>query len=617
MGFSKIQMGAVSSPRLFSHRKIGRFAATVVVCGLIAANPLRTLAQTSPNSGVPNYRDPQGRYTLRIPQGWSASQMNSDAVQVSSGTAYVTMVVVASTDTALMISSTAASIGKQWKNFAEMRRGTANFGGRTGQFVTYSGVNPKGSDSYLQMLASTDGSLTYLLMTSAPKADFNRLKSAFDQIEQSFAITHSAKGLESSVPIPAGALESSSSLRTPPQPPAPPRPPSSSPPPAAPPPARPPAPPGPGSKSTAPGGANVYRMKLVRIVDERGFERPMTALTLLIPTDWQFQGSVQYGPGPGCHANLVRLVFRASSPDGRLSIELFPGNAWQWTDDLNMRNMMQASNQQMAQYGVHGCEIMAPMSADAYLRRRVLPGVRRDARVAGSEPMPEAAERLQEEAVWLQQIAAKAGIRVNLRSDVSRVRVSYVLGGAPVEEWFTAMTSSAAMPGPSFNIRTGQAGQVLYYTNSADHVFSMRAPQGQLDGQEKFFQLIMGTVHVDPQWQDRVEQVIANLAAQDTKGANDRSAIIAKAGQEMAKMIHDSYQNATTSRDHAMEGWSQYMRGVQTFRNPNTGEKVELSNEYGYAWAASDRTYVLTDSANFNPNSSLQGTFTRMEQVPR
>ena len=380
---------------------------------------------------------------------------------------------------------------------------------------------------------------------------------------------------------------------------------------SAPPAARPPG----SQASAAPAGGNFYRMKLARIVDERGFERPMTALTLLLPTDWQFQGSVQYAQATGCHANIVQLIFRAGSQDGRVAIELFPGNTWQWTDDPNMRNMLQTSNQQMARFGRRGCDIMAPMTAEEFLRRQVLPSARRGAAVAGSEAMPDAEARMQEEAREAQQAAARQGIRVNVRSSAGRVRVSYALGGQPVEEWFTAMTSSISMAGPSFNMRTGRMGQAVYYSSTADHVFGMRAPQGQLDAQEKLFQLVMSTVRVDPQWQARVQQVIANLQAQDSKGAADRSAIATKAGQDMSKIIHDTYQNATTSREHSMEGWSQYMRGVETFRNPNTGDTVELSNQYGHAWAGPDGTYVVTDSASFNPNSSLQGNWTRLEAV--
>jgi hypothetical protein len=562
---------------------------TLAAMGLLAGMAIPAAAQSGSA-----YRDVQGRYTLRIPSGWSTVQMNSDAVQFNSGAAFVTMLVLPGTDIDMMLNTIGTSTGQQWKNFTEARRGDAKFGGRTGKYVTYSGVNPMGADSFFQMLSIADGQVLYLLMTSAPKAEFTRMKGAFDQIEQSFTLTPAGKGTDALPPAPAGAIEGPKSQS-----------------------AMPPAPNPSPSRLAAPtagtGGGNVYRMKKVRIVDERGFEQPMTALSLLIPTDWQFQGSVQYGQGAGCHANLVHLVFRATSPDGRLAIELFPGNSWQWTDDLNMRNMMQQSNQQMARFGARGCDIMAPMTADEFLRRSILPAVRRGARVIGAEAMPDAMQRMQEEASEAQQLAARQGIRVNIRANAGRVRVSDTQG----EEWFTAMTTSIAMAGPSFNIRTGRMGQAQYYSSTADHVFAVRAPEGQLDAQEKFFQMVLGTVHVDPQWQARVEQAIATLNAQDIKGANDRSAIATKAGQDMAKMIHDSYQNATNSREHSMAAWSQYMRGVQSFRNPNTGEVVELSNQYGNAWAGADGTFVVTDSGSFNPNSSLQGSWTKLETVPR
>jgi hypothetical protein len=560
--------------------RVALFAAAVGLVGTL----FPAIAQRPPD-----YRDPRGRFTLQVPPGWNTTQMNSDAVQFAGAPAYVTMMVLPSNDPVLMMNSIAKQTGTQWRNFMETGRGATNLGGRTGQFVTYSGTNPMGADSNLQLIGVTDGPSTYLLMISAPKADFQRLKNTFAQIEQSFTLTAAAKPPEISKSGPASVASK--------QPPAAPIPPQDIP--------------------AAGGNGNVYRMKLVRIVDERGFERPMTALTLLIPADWQFQGSVQYGQATGCHANLVNLTLRAVSPDNRLAIELFPGNTWQWADDPNMVNMMRASNQQMARFGARGCDVMAPMTADNFLRQSVIPAVRRGARATGSEPMPDAAQQLQEEARQLQQAAPKQGMRVNIRTDVSRVRVSYALNGQPVEEWFTAMTSSTGMAGPSFNVRTGRAGQSLYYSNTADHVFGLRAPQGQLDAQEKFFQLVLGTMRVDPQWQARVTQVIANLQAQDTKGAADRSAIITKAGQDMSKSIHDAYQNATTSREHSMAAWSQYMRGVQTFRNPNTGETVELSNQYGHAWAGPDNQYVVTDSASFNPNASLQGNWNRLEPVSR
>lgn len=575
-------------------------AVAICACALLLAFPQCTTAQTSSAAGDPGYRDPQGRFTLRIPKGWNASQLNNDVVQFFSGTLNVTMLTVSGSDPNLSINAIGTQTGQQWKNFKEIRQTTVPFGGQAGQYATYSGLNPKGVDSYFELLGTTDGTFTYLLMTSVPKADAARLKTAFSQIQGSFQMTSrpstqaaaatSQPGANAPVPPP---------LQSMPQPPA-----------AS-------APAAQGSlPKTSSGGGNVYYLKLVRIVDERGFERPMTAMTVLIPTDWEFQGTVQYGT-PGCHANLVHLAFRAASRDGRLGMELFPGNVWQWNDDAGMRNAMQASGQQSARFGRRDCELMPPMTADAYLRRRVVPAARSGAQVLASEPMRDMAQSVQEEANRELQATGLRGLTA--RTDVGRVRLRYSLGSAPVEEWVTAITYAASQLGPSYNMRTGRMGQARNYTNAADHIYAMRAPQGELDKYDRFFQLIMSNVRVDPQWQARVQQVIANMQAQDSKAAMDRSAIATKYAQDSSKIIHDTYQNATTSRDRAMEGWSQYMRGVQTFRNPNTGEKVELSNQYGKAWAGPNNTYVVTDSASYNPNSdrSLSGNWTSLEPVRR
>ena len=370
-------------------------------------------------------------------------------------------------------------------------------------------------------------------------------------------------------------------------------------------------------RPAAAGSGNYHRMKMVRVVDERGFERPMTALSLLIPTDWQFQGNAQYSLAPGCHGNLVRLVFRAASPDGRLAIEMLPGNSWQWADDPNSLQMMRAGNQQMAQFGARGCDIMPPMTAEDFLRRSIIPAARREARVERVEPIPDVAQQLQEQARQAEQAAARQGIPVRVRADVASARLSYGVNGQPVEEWLIATTFSSGIAGPSFNMNTGRMGQTLFYTCGGDHVFGLRAPQGQLDAQESFFRMVLSTVRVDPQWQARVTQVIANMQAAEIKGARDRSAIITKSGQDIGNIISQTYENTNRSRDHAMEGWSQYTRGVETYRNPNTGEMVDLSNRYGHAWAGASNEYIVTDSANFDPNVSLRGNWTRLEQVRR
>jgi hypothetical protein len=547
--------------------------------------------------GQPPYTDPKGRFTVRIPAGWSATQLNADAVSFGSGNAFSTLMVLAGANPQAIIRSVLQQYAPQWKNFVEARRGDTKFAGRTGPYVTYSGVNPKGLDSFLQILGATDGAFTYLLTSTAPKTEFAKMKPGFDQIEQSFTLRE-AKPSPMGTPAPGPAA-------TPPHPAAPAQPTA----PAA-------MPAGRGAPAAA-GNQNYYRMKKVSVIDEHGFERPIPALSLLIPADWQFQGAAVYGKAVGCKANLVRLNFRAVSPDGRYAIELFPGQTWQWSDDQNAVRMMQMSNQQTAQYGGKGCDIAPPMMAGDFLRRSVVPNVRRQAQVTGIEPIPEVAEQVKQQIRQLEQQAAQAGLRMRIQGDVGKARLAYSLNGQPVEEWITALTYASGTAGPTYNVATGGMGQTVYYTCGGELIFGLRAPQGELNARDKFFMMVLSTVKVDPQWQARVNQAIGNISAAETKGAADRSKIIAQNGRDISNIISQTYENSSKSHDRAMDGWSQYMRGVETYRNPTTGETVDLSNTYGNAWAGPNGQYILSDSSGFDPNTMQMGNWTRMQQVRR
>jgi len=228
--------------------------------------------------------------------------------------------------------------------------------------------------------------------------------------------------------------------------------------------------------------------------------------------------------------------------------------------------------------------------------------------------MPEVAQQAQEQARQYEQAAASLGIETRIRADAARVRLQYNLGGQPVEEWLTAVTFAAGVPGPSYNMRTGQMGRTTYYTCGAYFVMAMRAPQGELASKEKFFTIVRSTVQAEPEWTGRVAQVLANMQASDTKGAADRSRIIAQSNQDIGNIINQTYQNKTQAQERSAEKFDQYIRGVATYRNPSTGETFELSNQYAHAWVNGTNEYLLTDSANFNPNASLSGRWT--EAVP-
>src|ERR1039458_6687487 len=85
----------------------------------------------------------------------------------------------------------------------------------------------------------------------------------------------------------------------------------------------------------APGAtpAGLYRMKKATVMDEHGFARPVPAMTLLIPTDWQFQGGAQWGQFSGCTTSRVQTSFKSGSADGRFGVELYPPYYWQYRSE--------------------------------------------------------------------------------------------------------------------------------------------------------------------------------------------------------------------------------------------------------------------------------------------
>lgn len=358
------------------------------------------------------------------------------------------------------------------------------------------------------------------------------------------------------------------------------------------------------------------RLKRVQIIDRQGFEKPMPAMSMLVPTDWSFDGQIRYAQKIGDPSELVHLAFRAASPDGRLAIEMFPGWSWAWADDAMMRQAIQSQNAMSARMGGAQTEVGPPMSARDFLARVAVPRLRRGAKLLGIEPIPELDPPLQAQVKQAQALAAQAGVQMRLKADQARARIQLAQGKPPAEEWLTAVVFVRSTAMPSMNSGTGQMAQSAMYQSTADQLFALRAPAGELSGHEKLFRTVLSTVRVDPTWQARVTQVQANMSASNVQSARDRSKIIAQSAEEQRRAIREGYENRQRSEARNAEHFSDAMRGVQTFHDPRTGEDVKLSNQYAHAWVSGNGEYVMSDSAG-NPGQVLQGNWTELQPIRR
>jgi hypothetical protein len=291
---------------------------------------------------------------------------------------------------------------------------------------------------------------------------------------------------------------------------------------------------------------------------------------------------------------------------------MFPTYNWVWDD--NPGPLLQALALQ-AQFGSRPCDVQPPMTAAEYIRR-MLPQVRPNAQLVGMEPAPKVLEVLQQQARQSEQSAARYGIKQSIRPDAARARLKYDLNGQPMEEWAYAFTITTARLGIGMNPQTMQLVQKYNY-NCMGYMTTQRAPQGQLDASDKFFELLFSTSRINPEWSARLAQHALAMQQIELKGIRDRSAIISKNANEIADMQMQGWQNRQRSEDRVAESVTQSIRGVETYRNPVTGETIDLSNEYGRAWVNNRGEYLLSDSPNFNPSVTLKEEWKPLERVRR
>jgi hypothetical protein len=332
-------------------------------------------------------------------------------------------------------------------------------------------------------------------------------------------------------------------------------------------------------------------------MDQNGYERPMPSVSMIMPADWQYQGATQWNVKDACNGIQTRLV--ANGPDGR-GFELFPYYTWAWADNPAY---LQQDFATKARMGTHACDVMPPMGAQDYLRR-VLPRIRPNAQVVAVEPMPKIMQLLQQQARQTEQLAAQYQLRQRVRSDVVRARLRYSQNGQPVEEWLVVVTTSTAT--------TGVMG--TNYSNVAAS-FAERAPQGRLEASEGLYEMVLGSIRVNPEWQARVSGTSSAIFNSEHAEIAKRSAITTQLGDDMSNIRRQGAENKQRSEDHIFGQFSQASRGVVTYRNPRSGETFDFSNTYSHAWVNDRNEFVLSDQEGWDPNTALKGNWTALQHV--
>ncbi len=346
------------------------------------------------------------------------------------------------------------------------------------------------------------------------------------------------------------------------------------------------------------------KAQITTTTDDHPGEAPWTAIEMLIPSTWDFKGTLRmYGGKTGCFSESFSVLWEANSPDGTTKFAGIPNYAWQYSDDPQELHNLTDPNRRTHTGGKTNdlCAVARPLSAEQYFRQMVLNGLKPAMTVVSVEPYPALEQLVRQRDGFPPADSGNGGARI----DAIRVRLEYQLDGKPMELWY-----SLALVTQTYRVGRGS----LYDIHTVDQV-ALGAPKGKLDGNEKLFKVVMSSIQPTPRYTAYKNKWIAYYYQIQADKVAKMDIIQADLINYATQTYQHMSENAQRTSDIGFHANDQNLRDVRTYRDPSTGRSMELSNQYNHAWLNGNNQYVMSDDPSFNPNTDLPGNWNQLQPV--
>ena len=222
------------------------------------------------------------------------------------------------------------------------------------------------------------------------------------------------------------------------------------------------------------------------IVDRNGFEQPMPAVDVPVPSGWKFEGAVRWDNVNGqCSLGIASPMFRLTSPDGKASIEVLPGFIVTTNDqDIRRRGSTPGDF----------CVVGMSDSGENFARRVAIPFLRPQARVRSIVEIP-----LDPSIESLLRRFAQAGPAGGMRINGYMLQVLIDNPDGTVERITLGGVISAGE-----QMLPGVPPLVL---NQNMIAYAVRAPADQLAATERLAAQVRAGVRLRPDWDRRVSEM--------------------------------------------------------------------------------------------------------------
>jgi len=336
--------------------------------------------------------------------------------------------------------------------------------------------------------------------------------------------------------------------------------------------------------TTVPIAGNVFRYKTESYIDTQGIGTK--AFSLLIPSDWQFEGTVVW--------NLDNTLMPATAyikawnPNNNEEFDVFPNQAFFWTDNP----LVQQTNPPGSTY--FGATVSTPVGPIEALKEVVLPTFR-----SNVENLNVISEQFLPSMDHLFKSGTDPASGISYSANSGKIRVEYSLNGIEMEDELYCVIQSINIPIQSiYGTTTSNNWYMSYLT-------SFRAEKGQLDSESKQFQTIAFSCTIDKNWLNKYDQLVAYLIQNQIRqiqNAGQLSQILAQTSDQISQENLQDWEQRQNINDQLVTDFCNQILEIQPYNNPIDGTTVDLPSGYNNAWVNGNGEYILADNPDFNPN---------------
>lgn len=351
-------------------------------------------------------------------------------------------------------------------------------------------------------------------------------------------------------------------------------------------------------------GKDYITFNRVRINDEMGFDRPVEAMSILVPKGWKAQGSIRWNSISGCRDEIVVWEVLFTSPDGAIQFRIFPAQTFVFSQAQVTQQSLIAASQQ------GGCKVNPPFNAKQYLEKMARNGLGASvSNIRTDEGMQAAMNQINASNTAASQ---QYGTGMTYSGSVVYGTLSWSNGNKGL--------ARIGVMGSVFEGRDMYGSPNGFARTSVFHQSVISYPPAREAEALKLFGTFMTSYRMNPVWAQAKENFLTQLGNAEHAQRMERIRLMGDQMRAYAKAQSDAsnarmrdWERSQASSDANQNRFIQTIREVETWKD-SSGNSVELGSGYNYGWSKPDGSYILTNNSLFNPAVELQENWKRMEK---